>query len=166
LSVKRVDGPRAASSKRDVAEVVQTLRRLFRGLHEYSKAIQKTAGLSGPQVWALTLLEENPGCSARELAARMFVHPSTVTGVVERLVRKGAVSRVVDQRDRRSVRLYVRAAGKRVLKKSPPPIQVGLTKALAHMSARRLSELRRSLLELARETETNRISAPLFDVEA
>jgi DNA-binding MarR family transcriptional regulator len=163
LSRKRIGAGTPAG--RDVAEVVRTLRRLFRGIHEYSKAIQKQAGLSGPQVWALTILKAHPGCSARELADRMFVHPSTVTGVVDRLVRKGAVSREVDRRDRRGVRLYVRPAGVRILRRSPPPIQVGLARALAGMSARRLSELRRSLLDLARKTETDRIRAPLFDLE-
>jgi DNA-binding MarR family transcriptional regulator len=150
----------------DVPEIVRLLRRLFRAIHEYSKAIQATSGLSGPQLWALTILAAQPELSASGLAECMFVHPSTVTGVVDRLVRRGAVRRIVNARDRRGVRLSVTAGGRRVLKKTPPPVQVGLTRALSAMPPRRLRELRRSLERIALETETHRVKAPFFDLES
>ncbi len=150
----------------DIALIVQSLRRLFRAILEYSKAIQKKSGLSGPQVWALTLLEAQPGLSARELAERMFVHPSTVTGIVSRLVRKGTITRVVDSKDRRGVRLSVTRSGRRILKTTPPPVQVGLTRALAALAPRRLRALRSSLARIARDTEANRVRAPFFDLES
>jgi MarR family transcriptional regulator, organic hydroperoxide resistance regulator len=149
----------------EVAEVLKLLRRLFRAIHVYSKAIQAKAGLSGPQVWALTILESDPGLSARDLAAKMFVHPSTLTGIVERLVHKRAVERVVNRKDRRGVRLSVSPTGRRVLKTTPPPVQVGLTRALGSLPARRLRELRRSLERIAGETEVQRVRATSFDVE-
>jgi len=164
LSVKH--RTRRGVEKGDIAEIVQTLRRLFRAIHEYSKAIQKRTGLSGPQVWALTLLEARPGLSARELAARMFVHPSTVTGIVSRLVRKGAITRTVNSKDRRGVRLSVTLSGRRILRTTPPPVQVGLTRALAALGPRRLRALRSSLGRIARDTEANRVRAPLFDLES
>ena len=150
----------------DVGEIVQTLRRLFRAIHEYSKAIHKKSGLSGPQVWALTLLETHPGLSAQELAARMFVHPSTVTGIVSRLVHKGAITRTVDSKDRRGVRLTVTRSGRRILKATPPPVQVGLTRALAALAPWRLRALRTSLVRIARDTEADRVKAPFFDLES
>ena len=145
---------------------MQTLRRLFRAIHEYSKAIQKRSGLSGPQVWALTILNAQAGLSARELAARMFVHPSTVTGIVNRLVRKGAITRTVDSSDRRGVRLSTTRLGGRILKTTPPPVQVGLTRALAALPPRRLRDLRTSLFRIACETEADRVKAPFFDLES
>jgi DNA-binding MarR family transcriptional regulator len=165
LSVKHRTKDRSTEDG-DIAQIVQTLRRLFRAIHEYSKAIQKKSGLSGPQVWALTLLEAHPGLSARELAARMFVHPSTVTGIVSRLAHKGAITRAVDSRDRRGVRLTVTRLGRRILKTTPPPVQVGLTRALAALAPRRLRALRSSLERIARHTEANRVKAPLFDLES
>jgi len=155
---------RPTAAEVDAGEVVQTLRRLFKAIHEYSKAILKKTGLSGPQVWALTILEEHPGMSAGELATRMFIHPSTVTGIVSRLERKGAIHRAVDSRDKRGVRLSATAGGRRILKTTPPPVQVGLARALASLPSRRLRELRRSLEKIARETEADRLSAPFFEV--
>lgn len=160
---RRRDNP---AGDREIAEIVQTLRRLFRAIHEYSKEIQKKSGLSGPQLWALTILKAQAGLSARELAARMFVHPSTVTGIVNRLVRKGAVARTIDDRDRRGVCLSATRSGGRILKTTPPPVQVGLTRALAALPPRRLRDLRTSLVKIARGTEADRVQAPTFDLES
>jgi MarR family transcriptional regulator, organic hydroperoxide resistance regulator len=158
--------PRPVPQEREIAEIVRTLRRLFRAIHEYSKAIQRKSGLSGPQVWALTILKTEGGLSARELAARMFIHPSTLTGIVSRLVRKGAITRTVDSMDRRGVRLSTTRLGGRILKTTPPPVQVGLTRALAALPPRRLRDLRTSLVRIARETEADRVNAPFFDLES
>jgi DNA-binding MarR family transcriptional regulator len=149
----------------DAAEVVRTLRRLFKAVHEYSKAIHRKTGLSGPQVWALNILETNPGLSLGELAARMFAHASTVSGVVDRLVERKAVRREVDRDDRRGVRLTLTATGRRLQRSSPPPVQVGLRRALEAMPAGRLRRLRQSLEEIARQTEIDRFDAPFFDGE-
>jgi DNA-binding MarR family transcriptional regulator len=96
----------------------------------------------------------------------MFIHPSTVTGIVNRLVRKGAITRTVDRKDRRGVRLSATRLGGRILKTTPPPVQVGLTRALAALPPRRLRDLRTSLVRIARETEADRVNAPFFDLES
>jgi DNA-binding MarR family transcriptional regulator len=154
---------RSRTIEADAAEVVQVLRRLFKAIHEYSKAIYKKTGLSGPQVWALTILEEHAEISASELAVRMFVHPSTVTGIIDRLARRRAIRRIVDAKDRRGVRLSLTPLGRKILKRTPPPVQVGLARAIKSLPPRRLRELRLSLVRIARETEADRMNAPLFD---
>ncbi len=159
-------GARRARKLKNVIEVVNCLRRLFKAVHEYSKAIQRRAGLSSPQLWALDVLRSNPGLSLGELAERMFAHPSTVSGVLDRLEIRGAVRRLVDQRDRRSIRLFLTARGQGLVRKSPSPIQKSLRAALEGMSAPRLVELRRSLEEISKKTEAQRLRAPFFDLEA
>lgn len=149
----------------DASAVVQALRRLFRGVQEHSKAIHKRTGLTGPQVWALRLLAESPGLSLGELAARMYAHPSTGSGVVERLVERGAVTRLPDPEDRRGVRLSLTASGQRLAASSPPPVQQALVDALAAMKPARRRALRAALEEIARHTETDRVDAPFFDVD-
>jgi DNA-binding MarR family transcriptional regulator len=149
----------------DVAEVVRVLRRLFRAIHEHSKAVLAQSGLSGPQVWALSLLTAHPGLSAGELAERMFVHPSTLTGIIDRLQRKRLITRTVNRSDKRGVHLAATRTGLKLLRRTPPPVQVGLTRALADLPPRKLAELRRSLERIARETEADRVKASFFDME-
>lgn len=148
----------------EAAEVVRCLRRLFRAIHEYSKAIHRSTGLSAPQVWALTLLRAEPQLSLRELATRMFAHPSTTSGIVERLVERGAVRRSVNRKDRREVRLCLTPLGRRVLRRSPSPVQSGLRQALQSMPSSRLHQLRLSLEQIVSATESGRIDAPFFEL--
>jgi len=144
--------------------VVNHLRRLFKAIREYSKAMQRKAGLSSPQAWALRILEQQPGLSLGGLAARMYSHPSTVCGVVDRLVERGVVARRVNRSDRRGIALSLTPAGRRLLKSSPPPVQVGLARALEAMPAVRLRQLSLTLAEIVRRTEADRLEAPFFDV--
>lgn len=150
----------------DAAEVVNSLRRLFKAIQEYSKAILRRTGLTGPQVWALTVLDKEPAISLGELSERMFAHPSTVSGIVDRLEERGAVLRVADREDRRGIRLSLTPLGRRILRKSPPPVQTGLRQALVGMPALRLRELRRSLQLIVRDTAARRMVAPFFEIDA
>jgi DNA-binding MarR family transcriptional regulator len=154
------------AKEQDVAEVVTSLRRLFKAIHEYSKRIFKATGLSGPQVWALTILESEPGLSHGELAERLFAHRSTVSGIVDRLEQRGVVTRTTDPDDRRGVRLALTPRGKAVLKRSPPPVQLGLRRALERLPSPQLRRLRRMLQSVVDETAAAGMEAPFFDLGA
>jgi DNA-binding MarR family transcriptional regulator len=160
----RADAPGGGTSRAeaDAADVVRSLRRLFKGIHEYSKALQRRSGVSSPQAWALTLLDADPGLSLGDLAGRMYAHPSTVSGIMDRLVSRGWVRRETDPRDRRGIRLSLTPAGRRLLRSSPPPVQVALRRSLVAMPAARLRVLRESLEEVARSAELDRVEAPFF----
>lgn len=159
----RAGGSGAARAEQDAADVVSSLRRLFKGIHEYSKAMQRRSGLSSPQAWALTILDAERGLSLGDVAERMYAHPSTVSGIMERLVARGWVRRQTDARDRRGIRLSLTPSGRRLLRSSPPPVQVGLRRALVAMPPARLRVLRESLEQVARGAEIDRIEAPFFE---
>jgi DNA-binding MarR family transcriptional regulator len=154
------------SSVQEAAEVVNDLRRLFKAIQEHSKAILRATGLSGPQVWALTILGAEPELSLGELAERLFAHPSTVSGIVDRLEKRGAVRRAVDPSDARGIQLSLTPLGRRLLKRSPPPFQVGLSKALEDLPAAQLGQLRRGLDRVVRETSARRFASSFFEVDA
>jgi DNA-binding MarR family transcriptional regulator len=142
------------------------LRRLFKAIQEYSKRIFRRTGLSGPQVWALTILQAESGLSLSELAERLYAHRSTVSGIVDRLQERGVVRRVTDPDDRRGILLSLTPRGQRLLKKSPPPVQIGLRRALERLPARQLGRFRRVLQSIVQETAAAGVEAPFFDVEA
>jgi DNA-binding MarR family transcriptional regulator len=156
---------RTAVKIREAAEIVNNLRRLFKAIQEHSKAILGKTGLSGPQVWALAILRAEPELSLGELAERLFAHPSTVSGIVDRLEKRGAIRRVTDPLDGRGIRLSLTPLGRRLLKRSPPPFQVGLRAALEILPAAQLRHLRRGLERVVEETSARRFASPFFDVE-
>lgn len=155
----------ADASHRDATEVVNCLRRLFKAIHEYSKSTQRRFGLSSPQLWALRLLDKEPRQSLGGLAQRMYAHPSTVSGIVDRLVERGAITRVVDRRDRRGVRLSLTPRGRRLARSAPPPVQQGLVLALERLRPDKLRQLRLHLETVVRGAEAHKIKAPFFITE-
>ena len=68
-------------------------------------------GLTVPTLKVLFLLRDNPGMPAGMLAQRLSVTPSTITGLVDRLVAQGLVRREEDARDRRLVCNYLTMEG-------------------------------------------------------
>ena len=140
--------------------MIDALRRLFRATQEYSKAVQSRSGLSAPQLRALQIVDSHPGISIGDLSRQMFAHPSTVSGVVDRLENRGSVQRTVDEEDRRGVRLTLTARGRTMLRKGPEPVQSGLAGALETMPKARLAQLRTSLDEVVTKTEAARAQRP------
>jgi DNA-binding MarR family transcriptional regulator len=63
------------------------------------------AGLSAAEEKTLDLLDRFGPLTAGELAHRMGFAPASVTGLVNRLERKGFARRIADPKDRRRVRI-------------------------------------------------------------
>ena len=72
-----------------ISETVQSLRRIFKAIQDYSQEVSGSFGITGPQLWALKTLSEYESLPLGELSRKMYLHPSTVTGVVDRLETKG-----------------------------------------------------------------------------
>jgi DNA-binding MarR family transcriptional regulator len=53
----------------------------------------------------------------------MYLHPSTTSGVINRLEKKRYVLRDRNQKDRRVVKVELTPNGKRLVKKAPNPVQ-------------------------------------------
>jgi len=53
----------------------------------------------------------------------MYLHPSTITGVVDRLEKKGYVVRDRVHEDRRVVMVQLTPNGRKVIRRAPSPIQ-------------------------------------------
>ena len=68
-----------------VADTIDNLRRVFQVIHEYSKKVEHTTGLTSPQLWAIKALAEAAPVMVSELARRMYLHPATVVGILTRL---------------------------------------------------------------------------------
>ena len=62
------------------------------------------------QLRVLNILDHDPGMTAGVLAERLAVQPSTVTGLIDRLVKLELVERQGDVDDRRRVRTFLSAS--------------------------------------------------------
>ena len=98
-------------------EVVRGLRRLARILQRHSSRAEREWGLTGPQLWALRELGASAPLALKDLAERLYLHPSTVVGIVDRLEAKGLAVRKADPEDRRRLRLGLSPRGARLARR-------------------------------------------------
>jgi MarR family transcriptional regulator, organic hydroperoxide resistance regulator len=94
-------------------QFLQTVWRLEHALERASKRMEDALGISGPQRFALRVIGERPGILASELAAVLHLHPSTVTGIIQRLEARRLVRRATSARDGRVAHLHLTASGGR-----------------------------------------------------
>lgn len=105
------------------------------GLQRASKRMAASLGITGPQRLALLLISRYPGISANEVADYLRLHPSTITGVRQRLVDKGLLSR---ERDGRRVHLRATPAAAKFTRRSKGTAVVRLDESVAHRLPTRL----------------------------
>ena len=99
----------------DKQALIEQIMRARRGLRrvvaqDQSHPLLET-NLTMPQLKVMIVLSELGGASGQELARRMGAGLPTLTGIVDRLVAQGLVSRREDSRDRRVRRLDLTPTG-------------------------------------------------------
>ncbi|MFQ6132662.1 MAG: MarR family winged helix-turn-helix transcriptional regulator [Armatimonadota bacterium] len=135
------------------ANAARDLSRILKAVDDYSKHMQSRHGVSGPQLWALWELRDSRGLTVTQLARRMYLHPSTISGMAGRLEAKGLARRDRDEQDRRVVRLEITKAGSKLLQRAPSPARHRLLKALEDMPDSRLRALGAGMSKLAAAME-------------
>jgi MarR family transcriptional regulator, organic hydroperoxide resistance regulator len=98
----------------NVLQFMQLLWAVDHGLQRTSKGMLRRLGVTGPQRLALRLIGQFPSISAGDLAALLHVHPSTLTGILARLLEQRLILRAVDTRDARRSVLRLSRRGMRV----------------------------------------------------
>jgi MarR family transcriptional regulator, organic hydroperoxide resistance regulator len=120
------------------------------GLQRLSKRMEADLGITGPQRLVLRVVGQFPGLSAGELAHIVRLHPSTITGILRRLVERGLLERKRDPADSRRARLRLKPRGRPYTRSSAGTVERAVTQALSSAGAANVSAARRVLVEIAR----------------
>lgn len=91
-------------------------------------------GLTIPQLRLLGLIRRNPGVTVSELATHFAVNPSSITGLVDRLVTQEYLRREDDPADRRRVRHFLTPFGTSALNQRVAEYQNFVAAIFIHMS--------------------------------
>jgi DNA-binding MarR family transcriptional regulator len=111
---------------KEAAEIARLLRDINRRYRDQPiEADISRSGLTFQQISAVTVLYERGPLSLKELSRELGLSHSTVSGIVDRLQRRGYVSRKVDTADRRITRIGVTGEVKRYVEESMPTGQAG-----------------------------------------
>jgi len=100
--------------------VVEALRRISRAMERHSHALEHQVGLTVPQLAVLRQLKAAEPLSIGDLTRSVHLSQATVTGILDRLERRGLVRRRRDARDRRKVHVRLTEAGAEAVRRAPP----------------------------------------------
>jgi DNA-binding MarR family transcriptional regulator len=139
-----------AVSSSEVRAALDAVRRIVQALRVAGRDGERRAGVTSAQLFALQQIAEHPGVSINELAALTFTHQSSVSVVIQRLVRRRLVAKVPGVDDRRRQQLVVTAKGRDALRRAPVAVQERLIGAIAALTAADRRALTRSLGQVAR----------------
>ena len=98
----------------DALRFMRVVWNIQHALQSRSKRMERTLGITGPQRLAVRVVGTLPGITPAELARVLHLDPSTISGVLQRLVTKRLMVRRPDAIDRRMVRLRLTPAGERL----------------------------------------------------
>ncbi len=122
-------------------------------LQSRSKRMEAEVGITGPQRLVLRLVGRFPEKSAGQLAELLQIHPSTLTGVLKRLVARGALGREIDPHDARRMRLELTDSGKQLDAHQAGTVELAVRRALARVDSEQIAAAREVLLALAEELQ-------------
>ncbi|WP_232537203.1 MarR family winged helix-turn-helix transcriptional regulator [Cystobacter fuscus] len=141
-------------NKAPLGEVLEFMRLLWavdHGLQSTSKRMESTLGLTGPQRLVLRLVGRFPGITAGRLAQIMHVHPSTLTGVLKRMEKRGLLERKSDPLDGRKALFALTEAGRTMDVPATGTVEAAVERVLSRLSRARLQAAQEALTALAEE---------------
>jgi DNA-binding MarR family transcriptional regulator len=135
----RKKGPRTGCPEEAAfLDLLRTTDMLSRGPAQ----ILKTEDLSATQYNVLRILRGAPeGLACGEIASRMITRDPDVTRLLDRLEKRGLISRSRQTRDRRTVMGRITPEGLKVLRRLDEPVQTAHRKQLGHLGRDQLREL-------------------------
>ena len=135
------------------------LRRIIRAIDLHSRVLVTHYGLTGPQLVILRLLGDRQGVAVSELASEAPLSQATVTGILDRLERRGLVVRRRGEQDKRKVLVRLTDAGRDALAGAPPLLQEHFTARLAELKDWERTQILSSLQRVVAMMEAEDLSA-------
>lgn len=129
------------------AEIIDNIRLIFRVFSEQSRRIEHETGLTGSQFWVIKMLEGSP-MKVSDLARRMYLHPATMVGLLDRLEAKGLVQRTRSDNDRRVVHIIITDLGRKLVQDSPEMPQGLLAKGLETLTDKKVNVISEGLEQI------------------
>ncbi len=103
--------------------VMIALRKIIQAIDMNSKKLVKQVGLTGPQLVILQEISSLGEVTAGEIARAVSLSQATLTGILERMEKRGLLSRRRSKHDKRRVMVSITESGMKILDEAPPLMQ-------------------------------------------
>jgi DNA-binding MarR family transcriptional regulator len=137
-------------------EIIQLQQRVGHVVGQYVPEAWMDLSLTIGQLKSLFFIDFEGSTNFRKLATALGVTPPNITGIVDRLVEQGLVSRKENPEDRRMLLLETTDKGKALLAKLRESGVNRMSAILAQLSLEELAALAQGLTALARAAKYNK----------
>lgn len=121
--------------KDSAAKVMKSIRRIVRANDMRSKKVARETGLTIPQIVILQAVAALGEVTTAALSRRADLSPATTVTILDKLERRGLVTRRRSITDRRIVHTALTREGSHVLTEAPPLFNKEFRKGFAKLSA-------------------------------
>ena len=129
--------------------LLKSVRRIVRASDLGSRSLQRSAGLTTPQLAVLTAIGTLGEVSTTRIAQDVDLSAATVVTIIDNLERRGLVTRHRSSDDRRIVHTRLTDAAAAILLRAHGPFGVSFTARFAGLPSRRRREMLEHLAALA-----------------
>ena len=144
--------------------VLTALRRIIRAVDIHSRKLSTRHRITAPQLVCLLEVVAHGPVTASALSKLVHLSPSTLVGIVDRLVAKDLVTRRRDDLDRRRVLISPTETGTELARNAPSPLQDTLSVALSELPEHERDELALSLERIVDLMEARHLdAAPMLE---
>ncbi|WP_319478802.1 MarR family transcriptional regulator [uncultured Draconibacterium sp.] len=153
----------------ETRDILIKIRKIVRSVDIESKKIQKEHGVSIPQVLCLNFLRESNNYQTTQSELRKFLNlnPSTVSGIINRLEKKGYLARLPKTGDKRVVNIALTSSGDKLLSTMPSLLHEQLSEKLLQLSDNELEIVEAGLNTLVKILDIEKVEAsPLITLDS
>jgi len=149
-------------------QIMMRLRQIIQGMAKHSKHIQESYKVTVPQLICLREVYEQGPISIGALTKILYLNHSSLTGIVDRLEKKGFLKRNRISKDRRQVHLEITTEGVQFIQTAPTPLQERFVEQLDKLDDEKVTMILWSLEKLvdmlAPGKISSEISSPLLHI--
>ena len=145
----------------DSISIIVSIRKIVRSLNLESKSLQKEFGLSITQILTLNHLEKSPNyqSSHGDLMQLLSLNSSTVTGILNRLEKRGYLARLPHPTDKRVTNITLTASGLKLLEQMPNILHDRLSKKLDTLDDPDKNMIQKALMIIIDAMQIDKITA-------
>ena len=148
-----------------IKDIVGSIRKLVRAVYLDSQKMSRQFGLTGPQSIVMRLLFNNGSMSSADLSRMMYVTPSNMTGIIDRLEKKDLVKRVRKQGDRRVTLIVLTDTGKLLSERLPDPIENKFINQLADLKNEQVQILAMAMRQILNLIDLDGVEATPLEMD-
>ena len=157
--------PSPTTAMNPTEEVLTALRRVIRATDLHSRHLEKTVGLTAPQLLLLQILRQRGEVTIGTLAREMNLSQATVTTVMDRLEDRQLVRRIRSETDRRKVMAALTGEGEKLLLNAPTLLQQNFIRQFQDLQDWEQAMILASLQRVAKMMDAQHLDAsPVLDI--